>query len=241
MGVSGNMSSLVVIGFNHDVAWTHTVSTGQRFTLYELTLDPADPTVYLIDGERRKMTSKDGDLAARGQRRAQPRSARSSTAANGVPIISIPRAGLAWTATHAYALRDANSLNARARDTWMRMARAHDVAELRAAMGNQGIPWVNTIAADRNGNAMYADLSVVPDVSADMLKRCAPSPAAAALFDSAGLVVLDGSRSECAWARDPAADGTRHHRAESHAGADHAGLGPEQQRQLLAEQSGRCP
>ena len=58
MGVSGNLSPLVVIGFNHDVAWTHTVSTGQRFTLYELKLDPADPTVYLVDGERRRMTSK---------------------------------------------------------------------------------------------------------------------------------------------------------------------------------------
>jgi acyl-homoserine-lactone acylase len=204
MGVSGNMSSQVVIGFNHDVAWTHTVSTGQRFTLYELTLDPADPTVYMIDGERRKMTARTVTL---------PSEATGGTAAISKvfyssewgPIISIPRAGLAWTAAHAYALRDANSLNARSRDTWMRMARAHDVAELRAAMGNQGIPWVNTIAADRNGNAMYADLSVVPDVSADMLKRCAPSPAAVALFDSAALVILDGSRSKCAWARDPAA------------------------------------
>ena len=204
MGVSGNMLPLVVIGFNHDVAWTHTVSTGKRFTLYELKLDPADPTVYLVDGERRKMTSKAVALA--------PEASAGASAIRKVfyssewgPIISIPGAGLGWTAAHAYALRDANSLNPRAGDAWMRMARAHDVAELRAAMGNQGIPWVNTIAADRNGNAMYADLSVVPDVSADMLKRCAPSPAAAALFGAAGLVVLDGSRSECAWARDPAA------------------------------------
>jgi acyl-homoserine lactone acylase PvdQ len=38
-----------------------------------------------------------------------------------------------------------------------------------------------------------------------MLKRCAPAPAAAALFGSAGIVVLDGSRRDCAWARDPGA------------------------------------
>jgi acyl-homoserine-lactone acylase len=204
MGVSGNMSPLVVIGFNHDVAWTHTVSTGKRFTLYELKLDPADPTVYLVDGERRQMTSKTVALPADASVGASAISKVFYSSEWG-PIISIPRAGLGWTSAHAYALRDANSLNPRAGDAWMRMARARDVAELRAAMGNQGIPWVNTIAADRNGDAMYADLSVVPDVSADMLKRCAPSSAAAALFDSAGLVVLDGSRSECAWARDPAA------------------------------------
>jgi len=204
MGVSGNMSPQVVIGFNHDVAWTHTVSTGKRFTLYELKLDPADSTVYLVDGERRKMMARTVAL---------PSEATAGTAviskvfysSEWGPIISIPRAGLGWTTAHAYALRDANTINTRAGDAWMRMARAHDVTELRAAMGNQGIPWVNTIAADRSGNAMYADLSVVPDVSADMLQRCAPSPAAARLFGAAGLVVLDGSRSACAWARDPAA------------------------------------
>jgi acyl-homoserine-lactone acylase len=204
MGVSGNMTSLVTIGFNHDVAWTHTVSTGKRFTLYELKLDPADPTVYLVDGERRQMTSKTVALPAEASAGAAPISKVFYSSEWG-PIISIPRAGLGWTAARAYALRDANSFNPRAGDAWLRMARAHDVAELRAAMGNQGIPWVNTIAADRNGNAMYADLSVVPDVSAEMLKRCAPAAAAAALFGSAGLVVLDGSRSECAWTRDPAA------------------------------------
>ena len=85
------------------------------------------------------------------------------------------------------------------------MARARNVAELRTAMGNQGMPWINTIAADRDGNAMYADLSVVPDVSAEMLQRCKPSPRAAALLNAADLPVLDGSRSACEWSRDASA------------------------------------
>ena len=42
------------------------------------------------------------------------------------------------------------------------------------------MPWINTIAADRDGNAMYADLSVVPNVSAAMLQAlhalAAPPP-----------------------------------------------------------------
>jgi acyl-homoserine-lactone acylase len=45
----------------------------------------------------------------------------------------------------------------------------------------------------------------VPDVSAAMLQRCAPSPQAAALFHIAGIPVLDGSRAECAWQRDAGA------------------------------------
>ena len=198
MGVGGSMTPLVTIGFNKDVAWTHTVSTGKRFTLYELTLDPTDPTVYLVDGERHRMTAKTVTLPAES-------GAASKTfySTEWGPVISIPRAGLAWTGRHAYALRDVNTLNTRSGDSWLRMARAHDVAELRAAMGNQGIPWVNTIATDRDGNAMYADLSAVPDVSAALLKTCAPSPAAAALLAVAGLPVLDGSRSACAWRATP--------------------------------------
>ena len=48
----------MTIGFNKDVAWSHTVSTGKRFTLHELTLAPGDPTAYLIDGKPEKMTSR---------------------------------------------------------------------------------------------------------------------------------------------------------------------------------------
>ena len=201
MGVSGGLGPVVVIGFNKDVAWTHTVSTGKRFTLYELQLDPADPTVYFVDGERRKMVARTVTLPAQAGA-GDIRHTFYTT--DWGPVLALPRAGLA-TSERAYAVRDANTLNARSVESWMRMAEARNVAELRAAMGNQGMPWVNTIAADRDGNAMYADLSVVPDVSAALLAACKPSPRAAALLNAAGLAVLDGSHASCAWSRDPGA------------------------------------
>ncbi|MDW5442261.1 penicillin acylase family protein [Polaromonas sp. SM01] len=201
MGATGGLSPVVSIGFNKDVAWTHTVSTGKRFTLYELKLDPNDPTVYLVDGQRKKMSANTVTLPAASAPGAAPAS-RTFYSTDWGPVVSLPAAGLGWTATTAYAIRDANTLNVRSAESWMKMALARNVGELRAAMGNQGIPWINTLAADREGNAMYADLSVVPDVSADMLKTCAPSPRAAALFAAAGLPILDGSRAGCAWNRD---------------------------------------
>ncbi len=51
MGVGLGSFPGVTIGFNKDVAWSHTVSTGKRFTLHELTLADGDPTAYLIDGK----------------------------------------------------------------------------------------------------------------------------------------------------------------------------------------------
>ena len=199
MGATTAASPVVTIGFNRDVAWTHTVSTGKRFTLYELTLDAADPTTYIVDGQRKKMVARTVSLPAMAG--AAPVQ-HTFYATQWGPVLAIPRAGLAWSATTAYAIADANTLNVRSLDAWMAMNRARSVQELRSAMGKQSIPWVNTVAADRAGNAMYADLSVVPDVSAEMLKRCAPSPGAAALFAGAGLPVLDGSRADCAWNHD---------------------------------------
>ncbi|HQZ57884.1 MAG TPA: penicillin acylase family protein, partial [Ottowia sp.] len=54
------------------------------------------------------------------------------------------------------------------------------------------------------GQAMYADVSVVPDLGAADLQRCAPSKPAAALRQAAGLVVLNGARGDCAWRHDSA-------------------------------------
>ena len=43
----------ILIGFNKDVAWSHTVSTALRFTFHELTLNPENPLEYIVDGEIR--------------------------------------------------------------------------------------------------------------------------------------------------------------------------------------------
>ena len=36
----------VSLGFNADVGWSHTVSNSKRTVIYQLTLDPSDPTRY---------------------------------------------------------------------------------------------------------------------------------------------------------------------------------------------------
>ncbi|MBI2769084.1 MAG: penicillin acylase family protein [Burkholderiales bacterium] len=199
MGATTGSSPVVTIGFNKDVAWTHTVSTGKRFTLYELALDPADPTTYIVDGKPKKMVSRVVSLPVPA---GSPPVQVTQYSTDWGPVLVIPRAGITWSSSTAYAIRDANTMNVRSGDAWMAMARARNVGEIRSAMANQGIPWVNTIAADRDGNALYADFSVVPDVSADMLRRCAPSARAAGLLGAAGIPVLNGSRSDCAWNKD---------------------------------------
>jgi acyl-homoserine-lactone acylase len=203
MGVGIGSFPGVTIGFNKDVAWSHTVSTGKRFTLHELTLVPGNPTSYLIDGKPEKMTSRTVSVPARAADGSLQTKSATLWSTRWGPVVVLPRAGLNWTASTAYALKDANLGNVRATDAALGFARARNVQDVREAMKNIGTPWVNTLAADRNGNTLYADVSVVPDVDAAQLQRCAPSRPAAALLPAAGLVVLDGSKSACDWQRDP--------------------------------------
>ena len=204
MGASLGHSAIVQIGFNKDVAWSHTVSTGKRFTLHELQLVPGEPTRYVVDGQAQAMQSRTLAIDVRAADGSLQRKTRTVWSTRWGPVIVNPRAGLNWSAQRAYALQDANAGNARSTDTWLQVNRSRNLADMRQALARLGTPWVNTIAVDRQGEAMVADASVVPDVDAEMLARCAPSAPAQGLLRAAGLVVLDGSRSTCDWRRDAA-------------------------------------
>jgi acyl-homoserine-lactone acylase len=104
-----------------------------------------------------------------------------------------------------FAIREANAEHLRTLDVFHEMAKATSVEELLAAHDRTGgMPWVNTMAADRHGNALYADHSVVPNVPDDLVTQCV-TPIGLALFQLAGLPGLDGTRAsgDCAWRDDP--------------------------------------
>ncbi|MFT6006629.1 MAG: acyl-homoserine-lactone acylase [Pseudoalteromonas tetraodonis] len=186
MGTSLLSTAGVSIGFNHDVAWTHTVSTGMRATLYKLELHPDDPTEYRFEDGYRKME------------------ARAVTLADGVttkvyfshygPIVV--REGLVWDQTTAYTVRDANLGNFQTAASYHAMSQASDVHELIEAISLGGVSWVNTIASDSKGNAMYADISTVPNVDAELIEQC---QVAEQQVGRSKMLVLDGSRADCAW------------------------------------------
>ncbi|GGM21466.1 penicillin amidase [Micromonospora sonchi] len=187
----------IEIGHNGRVAWSHTVSTARRFAWHRLTLAPGDPTSYLYDGKPRKMTARTVTVQTPGG----PVS-RTLHDTHFGPVVVIPGA-FDWTADTAYAISDPNAANNRALDGWLAMGRAKSVGELRAVLDRrQFLPWVNVIAADRDGKALYADHSVVPRVTDDLAAACIPA-AWRDLYARSGQAVLDGSRSACELGRDP--------------------------------------
>ena len=195
MGASLLNTSRIGIGFNQDVAWTHTVSTALRFTFYELELHPDDPMRYRYDDDYRDIESRSVEVVVAGEDGSETRE-HSVYLSHYGPILQ--SGDLPWAEGRAYAVRDAVIDNYLTAETYDALSKATSTADIEAAISRQGIYWVNTIAADRHGNAFYADISAAPNVDTALLEKCRVMPEGASQWS----VVLDGSRSECEWRED---------------------------------------
>jgi acyl-homoserine-lactone acylase len=186
---------LIGIGFNRNIAWTHTVSTDERFVAYQLTLAPDDPTSYLVDGKAIKM----GHVTVSVRYGGKTVRHTFYTTRWGV-VTTVPAAGYSWSTSTAYALDDITGpAIARTADEYLRMGQAtsvHDLYDVEAKW--LAIPTFNTIAADDHGNAYYGDIGATPAVSAAEIKACVPAGLPTIVYDVAGVVTLDGSRTACA-------------------------------------------
>ena len=194
---------MIQIGFNADVAWSHTVSPATTFGLYEVGLVPGDPTSYLVDGKAERMTSRSVRVAVRDDDGSLGTVERRLYSTRYGPVLS-PVFGLplGWTTTSAFAIRDANQGNMRGLNTWFDLARTRSTKDVVSVLSRtQGVPWVHTIAADRSGRALFADVQVVPHVTDELAARC-NTELGEAIFPRSGISVLDGTRGGCAWGRD---------------------------------------
>ncbi|MEN5150411.1 acylase [Pseudomonas orientalis] len=190
---------VVNIGFNQHVAWTHTVDTSKHFTLYRLTLDPKDSTRYLLDGKSLPLDKTTLTVQAKQADGSLKDVTHTVYSSQFGPVVQWP-GKLDWDNHYAYSLRDANLGNDRVLQQWYAMNRADSLQALQTSVHTlQGIPWVNTLAADDQGQSLYMNLSVVPNVSAAKLAQCSDPRA------GLQMIMLDGSRSACAWDIDPRA------------------------------------
>lgn len=202
MGVTLAGLPVVVIGFNRSLAWTHTVNTSKHSTLHALQLVPGEPTKYQVDGKVEAMTRRNVTVAVKGDDGVVRQSSHDFWISRYGPIVVLPDR-LEWSGARAYALRDANLDNHRLLETWYDMNRAGSVDALEQAVtGNLGLPWVNTIAVDAAGEALYMDVTVVPNLSRAQQDSCTPEADKKLLKER--LLVLRAS-AECAWNSDPAA------------------------------------
>jgi acyl-homoserine-lactone acylase len=199
----------IAIGFNKDVAWTHTVSFSTRFTLYELKLNPDNLLQYSYDDAMRditpvvveaEVTLADGTVETRS---------RTFYESHFGPVVSLasvdPLLG-GWPMFNGsvLAIRDANiGTGARSFEHWRGIGQATNVDELINATKNIGNPSFHTLAADRNGDAFYGEISAIPHVTQQQLDTCVNGigPLLKS-FSNNAIITLDGSTSACEWGED---------------------------------------
>ena len=193
---------LINIGFNRHVAWSHTVSTAQRFVVRELTLVEADPTSYVYDGQVVPMTTDTVTVQVLQPDDSLAPESHTFYSSQWGPMLILPPLAF-WTTTNAYTLHDVNTENMRGLAQYQQMGSAHSLDDfVQAIETHVALPWVNTIAADREGNAYYGDISTVPHLTDAKLAACA-NTFVAQVLSSVRIYTLDGSTSACDLGTDP--------------------------------------
>ena len=194
MGVGLIATPRLAIGFNDTIAWSHTVSTALRFTFFRLDLVPGNSMAYLVGDEERVIEAI--EVAVETDAGKENRTVYLTHLG---PVVAGPNTP--WNDQHVYVMRDVNYENYRTGDQYAAMQRSTDVTQLRQALADhQGAAFVNTIAADKAGGALYADMSAIPNVSVELIARCAVDQTA-----GARITTLNGSDPSCNWQIDASA------------------------------------
>ncbi|MBD3648941.1 MAG: penicillin acylase family protein, partial [Pseudomonadales bacterium] len=189
----------VAIGFNRNVAWSHTVSTALRFTVFELSLVDGNPLAYHFGDEQRSLDARTVTVQVRGDDGSLKPTEKTVYMSHFGPVFESEETP--WTTSKAYVMRDVNFENDRSAPQYYELDRATSVAEIEASLArHQGVYFVNTIAADKHGNAFYGDMSAIPYVDEELLQRCQKKAAG-----DQRIIVLDGSRPDCQWKSDDSA------------------------------------
>jgi acyl-homoserine-lactone acylase len=188
---------LILIGFTKSMAWSHTVSTAYRFTPYQLTLVPGKPTEYVYNGHDVAMTHRTVTVQERGGHLVHHTLWYSRYGPVFDNLVGVP---LPWTDGTAFAMADANARNFRVFNHFLHTDEAQSTRqELYILKKYEGIPWVNTLVSDRSGQALYADIGAIPNVTDAKARKC-DTALGAATFKADRLPILDGSRAACNWA-----------------------------------------
>ncbi|MEU3650014.1 penicillin acylase family protein [Lentzea sp. NPDC034063] len=189
------------IGYNRQLAWTHTVSAATPMIVRKLTLQEGDPTTYLVDGKPRKMMSQVIDVPVRRADGVVSPVRKTLYRTDFGRIVELD-ANHRWTASTAYAVDDANEGNLRQIDTFLAESQADDVEELERAHARwQGVPFFTTTAADSRGRVYFDSVSVVPNLTDGRARQCIAA-ADQPIFQASGLAIIDGATSACALGND---------------------------------------
>ena len=193
---------MVNVGFNQHLAWSHTYSTAEHFIVYELTLDPNDPSgqTYLVDGLPRTIEEKTLTLDVAVAPGTVLPFTKTVYYSDFGPMIVIPEV-LPWGTDQqsrfvAYSIKDVNNKNFDIVDHWLAMNLAKNMQQFKQSFQHyNGVLFNNTLAVDRQGNTFYIDDSTVPNLTPTAEQALRTDPLLVQTREALGFSVLPGSAS----------------------------------------------
>jgi acyl-homoserine-lactone acylase len=187
------MPGVVNIGFNENVAWTHTFSSAEHFVVYQLSLNPNDPSQMsqVIDGANRLITQKELVIDVAVGPGQTIKLAKMSYATHHGPMVVVP-GNFEWgPGGSAFAIKDANLGNVDIIDHWLAMNLAGNLDEFKQAFKDyDGVIFNNTMSADKEGNVFYIDDSTVPHLTDTAINEMTTNPLLVGAKQAAGFTIL---------------------------------------------------
>jgi acyl-homoserine-lactone acylase len=148
-------SPVMTIGFNENLGWSHTVNLHDSEDVYELTLDPKDPSRYIYDGQPVQMKKEEIALKIKTDA-GLVETKKDVWWCHYGPVMKV-------IGDKAYALKSASPNEYGMVEQWNRMAKAKNLNEYRHVLDMQTLPMFNICYADKAGNCFYLFNGRFPD------------------------------------------------------------------------------
>ncbi|MFI4935414.1 MAG: acylase [Caulobacterales bacterium] len=148
-------SPVMLHGHNEHLGWANTVNAPRVYDIYQLTLNPANPNQYRLDGKWRDFEKSDAPIRVK----------------LFSPLIWTFHKDVLWseqgpvlkTDHGVFAVRYAGMGEVRQVMQYLRLNKARNLDEWRAAMALQALPSINYVYADEKGTIGYVYNGLFPD------------------------------------------------------------------------------
>ncbi|MBE0362177.1 acyl-homoserine-lactone acylase [Pseudoalteromonas ulvae UL12] len=185
---------VINIGFNQNLAWTHTYSEAEHMVLYRMTTVDGDKMHYEVDGEAKPITVKPITIEVKTDDGTIKYERNAYFTEVGPVLVN---EDLPWTDDSFFVVKDVNDTNLDLLDHWLALNRADSIEEAEAAFKQyNGVVFNNTLLSDANGQALYIDDSTVPNLSDMAIELLKNNEELSAIRKEYGVTVLPGHISD---------------------------------------------
>jgi acyl-homoserine-lactone acylase len=146
-------SCLIFLGVNEHLGWAHTVNYNDKIDVFQLEIDPKNPSKYKFDGEWLDLEERSIKLKVKIGGLVVPVQKKAFWSKYGATL---------RTKQGTFAIRLGATQDIRGLEQWYRMNKSRNFSEFYKSMEMTAIPGFNTIYADKYDTIFYVSNGKIP-------------------------------------------------------------------------------